>query len=105
MVEVFISQIELERALSSIQVSIDDLKTDIKEMKDDVDERFDVLNERRNSELQNKIVLARQEGMAEGRTLSIESRLDRQENWRLATIAPGMVALVLLIVEWLKGGK
>lgn len=98
MVEEFVSPSEFERALSDIKDSLENLRTEIKDIKDK-------LEERRDADLINRVETARAEGILEGRVQALEGRLDRQENWRLATIAPGLVALGVIIFEWFKGGK
>jgi len=96
---------EFDRAFGNLQKSIEDLRSDLNTFKEDVGSRLDSFDERRQSDLIAKISRSREEGILEGRIWAIEERMTRQDNWRLATIAPGLVALALLAIEWFKGGK
>jgi hypothetical protein len=66
---------------------------------------MDGMDERHNEQVQRKIDEAKEEGMLIGRLQAVEFRLDRSDRWKLATIAPGMVALIMMIFTWLRDWK
>jgi hypothetical protein len=96
---------EFNRAIHSINASLEALRNEFIKMRDDLGRRMDDLDDRHNEEMQRKIDDAREEGALQGQLIALEKRLDRQDAWRLATIAPGVVAMIMMIFEWFRDWK
>ena len=79
------------------------ISREIQTVKDDLLSRIDKLEDSQMGLMRDYNVGATELRGARVEIDATRQRLDRQDKWRLATIAPGLVAMAVLLLEWIKG--
>lgn len=84
----------VDRVINIIRYEISMLRTELSD-------RLDKIENFEQAVLLEKITQAKEEGRIEGRFQNLEAWKASSEKWKLATVAPGIVALAVMLLNFI----